>query len=85
MKIQELERGEEEEVLYYHRMVSSSMGLGTVLGTSHTSYHVIPCGPECFYDQPVSQAGETEARELMRPSKITQLHILLVDFKPTFF
>ena len=33
----------------------------------------------------ISQAGETEARELMRPSKITQLHILSVDFKPTFF
>lgn len=64
MKIQELEREEEEEVLCAIWMVSSSMRLGTVLDIFYP-LSVIPCGPECFL---VATAVEARARELIRPS-----------------
>ena len=84
MRIQELEI-EEEEVLYYHRMSSSSMGLGTVLGTLHTSYHGISSvALSASMTSPFHRLGKLRLRELMCPSKITQLHTLVVDFKPTF-
>ena len=84
VRIQELEI-EEEEVLYYHRMSSSSMGLGTVLGTLHTSYHGISSvALSASMTSPFHRLGKLRLRELMCPSKITQLHTLVVDFKPTF-
>lgn len=74
VRIQELEI-EEEEVLYYHRMSSSSMGLGPVLGTLHTSYHGIPSvALSASMTSPFHRLGKLRLRELMCPSKITQLH-----------
>ena len=74
VRIQELEI-EEEDVLYYHCMSSSSMGLGPVLGTLHTSYHGIPSvALSASMTSPFHRLGKLRLRELMCPSKITQLH-----------
>lgn len=86
VKIQELETKEEEEVLYYHQMLSSALGLGTVLGTLHTSYHVIPSvALSAPMTSPFHRQGKLRLRELMCPSKTTHLYILVVNFKPTIF
>ena len=86
VKIQEPETEEEEEVLYYHQMLSSALGLGAVLGTLHTSYPVIPSvALSASMTSPFHRQGKLRLRELMCPSKITHLYILVVNFKPTFF